>query len=159
MNKEQFWNLIDTVNKESDRTQDGILLTMQKKLLEYPTWEIMDFHNYLKMYMDFADTPNLVAAACAINDGISDDGFTDFRAWLVSLGEDAYKNALKKADSLAEIEIDPEPYVTQFENYGYIASYAYEAKSLLEQEGLEGALKKQVFLAYTQRRRAGAANT
>lgn len=44
MNKEQFWSLIDTVNRESDRTQDGILLATQKKLLEYPAWEIIDFH-------------------------------------------------------------------------------------------------------------------
>ena len=85
MNKEQFWSLIDTVNKESDRTQDGILLAAQKKLLEYPAWEIIDFHNHLKLYMDLADTPNLVAAAVAINDGISDDGFID----LCLRGEDA----------------------------------------------------------------------
>lgn len=145
MNKEQFWSLIDAVNKESDQTQDGILLATQKKLLELSAREIIDFHNYLKLYMDLADTPNLVAAAVAINDGVSDDGFTDFWAWLVSLGEEKYRNALKKADSLAEIEIDPEPYATQFECYGYIDSYAYEVKKLLEQKELKEVCENEYF--------------
>ena len=146
MNKAQFWNLIDDVNQATERQgKDAILMATQKKLLEYPAWEIIDFHNHLKLYMDLADTPNLVAAAVAINDGISDDGFTDFRAWLASLGEDAYRSALKKADSLAKIEIDLEPYATQLEFYGYIASYAYEVKMMQEQKGIDALCENEYF--------------
>ena len=138
MNKAQLWNLIDDVNQATERQEkDAILMATQQKLLELSAREIVDFHNYLTLYMDLADTSNLVAAAVAINGGISDDGFTDFRAWLVSLGKDTYRNALKKADSLAEVEIGSEPYGTLFEFYGYIASYAYEVKMMQEQKGME----------------------
>ena len=122
---------------KSIEKQDSILLTTQEKLLQLPLQEIIGFHNYLRWYMDLADTPNLVAAAVAINDGTSDDGFTDFRAWLVSQGQEVYRKALKCADSLAELDIPQESYYTQFELYGYIGSYAYEVKSLLEQKSIQ----------------------
>ncbi len=138
MNHKEFWSLIDEVNREAESwNQDSILLTTQEKLLQLPLQEIIGFHNYLRWYMDLADTPNLVAAAVAINDGTSDDGFTDFRAWLVSQGQEVYRKALKCADSLAELDIPQESYYTQFELYGYIGSYAYEVKSLLEQKSIQ----------------------
>lgn len=138
MNHKEFWSLIDEVNREAESwNRDSILLTTQEKLLQFSQQEIIGFHNYLKWYMDLADTPNLVAAAVAINDGTSDDGFTDFRAWLVSQGQEVYRKALKRADSLAELDIPQEGYYTQFEFYGYIGSYAYEVKSLLEQKSIQ----------------------
>ena len=137
MNHKGFWSLIDEVNRKAQPwDRDSILITTQKKLLERPRKEIVEFHNYLKWYMDLADTPNLVAAAVTINDGTSDDGFTDFRAWLVSQGQEVYRGALKRADLLAELDIPKEDYYTQFEFYGYIGSYAYEVKSLLEQKSI-----------------------
>lgn len=138
MNKNEFWNLIDEVNQETDNNdRDGILKATQTKLLEYPLQDIVDFHNYLMFYQDLANTPPIEAAAIVINDGISDDGFLDFRAWLVSKGKDIYTNALKSGDSLADVAISSEPYATEFEFYGYIASYAYELKSFLEQKGIK----------------------
>lgn len=138
MKHQEFWNLINAVNQEAEPwNRDSILLTTQKRLLELPLPEIIGFHNYLKWYMDAADTPSLVAAAVAINDGTSDDGFNDFRAWLVSQGQEVYRKALKCADSLAELDIPQEDYYTQFEFYGYIGSYAYEVKSLLEQKSIQ----------------------
>jgi hypothetical protein len=35
-----------------------------------------------------------------INGGMSDDGFTDFRYWLISRGRDVYERALADPDSL-----------------------------------------------------------
>lgn len=137
MNKDQFWSLIDTVNQETDKDKDSILIATQEKLLKLSLSEIIDFHNLLKCYMDLSDTPNLVAAAITINNGISDDSFMDFRAWLVSQGKTVYTNALKNADSLAQMDIDLDPYSTIFELYGYISSYAYSVKSLLEQKSVE----------------------
>ena len=111
MNHKGFWELIDVVNQEAEPwNRDSILLTTQERLLELPLPEIIDFHNYLKWYIGAADTPSLVAAAVAINDGTSDDGFNDFRAWLVSQGQEVYRKALKCADSLAELDIPQEDY-------------------------------------------------
>ena len=47
----------------------------------------------------------LWTAASLMCDGCSDDGFTDFRAWLIAQGKDAYMSALADPDSLAELEV------------------------------------------------------
>lgn len=144
MNHKEFWKLIDDVNQKAKPwDKDSILMGTQKELLELTSQEIIDFHNLLKFYMELADTPCLTAAAIAINDGVSDDSFTDFRAWLVSQGRDTYQKALKCADSLAELDIPAAPYSTIFELYGYIGSYAYRAKCLLENKGIQGMDKNE----------------
>ena len=44
---------------------------------------------------------DLWAAACLIGGGCSDDGFIDFRAWLIAQGHDWYQKAAASSDSLA----------------------------------------------------------
>lgn len=55
--------------------------------------------------------------------GCSDDGFIDFRAWLIAQGRDVYLSALADPDSLAEVT----PYGDCcFETLSYVGDYAYE---------------------------------
>lgn len=55
--------------------------------------------------------------------GCSDDGFIDFRAWLIAQGKEVYLNALRDPDTLAEVE----PYGDCcFECMSYVGDYAYE---------------------------------
>ena len=55
--------------------------------------------------------------------GCSDDGFIDFRAWLIAQGKEVYMNALRDPDTLADIE----PYGDCcFECLSYVGDYAYE---------------------------------
>ena len=55
--------------------------------------------------------------------GCSDDGFIDFRAWLIAQGRDTYLSALADPDSLAEVI----PYGDCcFETLSYVGDYAYE---------------------------------
>lgn len=65
--------------------------------------------------------------------GCSDDGFIDFRAWLIAQGKEVYLAALADPDSLAEVE----PYGDcSFELMSYVGEYAYKqltGKSTYEQ--------------------------
>jgi len=55
--------------------------------------------------------------------GCSDDGFIDFRAWLIAQGRDVYLSALADPDSLAGVI----PYGDCcFETLSYVGDYAYE---------------------------------
>ncbi|MDD4496516.1 MAG: DUF4240 domain-containing protein, partial [Eubacteriales bacterium] len=73
---------------------------------------------------DMADTGGVFAASCFFNDYMSDDGFNDFRMWLISRGRDTYMAALKNPDTLADLEM-PEDIQstmdTRWEGYGYVA--------------------------------------
>ena len=55
--------------------------------------------------------------------GCSDDGFIDFRAWLIAQGREVYFAALADPDSLADVV----PYGDcRFEQLSYVGDYAYE---------------------------------
>lgn len=82
------------------------------------------FHNVLYAYVDLAYQYGLWDAASVIKEyGCSDDGFMDFRAWLIAQGRDVYMNALKDPDTLADIQ----PYGDcSFERIAYVGECAYE---------------------------------
>ena len=83
-----------------------------------------DFHDILQAYEDLADQYGLWDAASVIKEyGCSDDGFIDFRAWLIAQGKEVYMDALREPDTLA----DAEPYGDCcFECLSYVGDYAYE---------------------------------
>ena len=83
-----------------------------------------NFHNILHAYEDLAYQYGLWDAASIIKEyGCSDDGFIDFRAWLIAQGKEVYMNALKDPDTLADIQ----PYGDcSFECMSYVGDYAYE---------------------------------
>lgn len=124
MDKNTFWHIIDSVNSEvSGSDLEGVLRMTQAKLQDYSPQEIAVWANFLRYYRDLADTSGVFAASCVLNDYMSDDGFMDFRAWLISRGKEVYLAALRDPDSLVGIEI---PKSTRFESYGYVAYDAYK---------------------------------
>ena len=127
MDKNTFWRVIDEVNSKVLATdQDGIIQATKEKLcFEYSQQEIAVWSNYQQYYRDLADTSGLFAASCCLNDCMSDDGFNDFRMWLISQGKEVYLAALKEPDSLAKL--DTPKNTTRFEPYGYVAYDAYDA--------------------------------
>ena len=125
MNKETFWKIIDEVNATVPSDDyDRIVEATQNKLREYSEKDIAIWANYLWEYNDLADTSGIYAASSCLNDGMSDDGFTDFRTWLISRGKAVYLEALENPDSLAKSDL---PFnTTAYETYGYVATDAYE---------------------------------
>ena len=61
--------------------------------------------------------------------GCGDDGFIDFRACLISLGQDRYAKALQDPDSLAEIVDLSDVPDMQSEGFQYVASKVYREKT------------------------------
>ncbi len=123
MDKNTFWHIIDSAGSEVNCLDlEGVLRTTQEKLQAYSPQEIAVWANFFRHYRDLADTSGVFAASCVLNDYMSDDGFLDFRAWLISRGKEVYLEALKDPDSLAGLEI---PKSTRFESYGYVAYDAY----------------------------------
>lgn len=112
-------SLIDEVNSEIDRTDEKTILNAtERKLMKFSASDIVDWHNIKSLYMDLAYRNNLWAACAATHSHCSDDGFIDFRSWLISQGKEVYMSALHDPDTLAGVDI-PEG-KANFERYGYI---------------------------------------
>ena len=120
-----FWQL----NAEA-REGAGTDTARQSELLEERLTalsgeQILDFEHTRHEIDRRAYTWDLWGAAYVIEDGCSDDCFRDFRAYLISLGPDAYEAALRDPDSLADVAEDAEK--GDWENADDVAPDAYES--------------------------------
>lgn len=107
MNKEQFWRIVEDVRSSADpRDQGAILFALQEQLRKLPSAEIMEWQEIFQFYDDAAYREELWAASGAMGAHCSDDGFMDFRSWLISQGRDVYMTALRDPESLAEVDTE-----------------------------------------------------
>lgn len=124
INKESFWDLIHEAKNACGQDMDAMLAYLIDRLVSMGPTQAQDFHDILHAYEDLADKFGLWDAAGVMKEyGCSDDGFIDFRAWLIAQGRDAYLSALADPDSLAEVIPYGDCY---FETLSYVGDYAYE---------------------------------
>ena len=87
MNKEGFWKLIDSSRKKSEGDLEEQVDILRRQLQQLEASEIVQFDKIFRKYWARAYTWDLWGAAYIIGGGCSDDGFLDFRGWLISKGE------------------------------------------------------------------------
>ncbi len=139
MNKDTFWRIIDEANSETDQNnQSAILEVTEKKLLAFSSKDIVDWHNIKRMYMDLAYRNDLWAACAATQSHSTDDGFIDFRSWLISRGKEVYMDALNDPDTLAGHDFAIG--TADFELYGYVAYDCYAIQMAMESKGVKSFL-------------------
>ena len=120
MGPDAFWDLIAGAKRECGQDMDASLQWLTERLTALGPQQAQDFHDILHGYKHLAYKYGLwTAATMMCGDGCSDDGFMDFRAWLIAQGKEVYLAALADPDSLADVE----PYGgCQFESFSYVAS-------------------------------------
>lgn len=127
MNKEEFWQTIETVNRlVPDGNQEMVSKRMYEELVQHSPQDILDWYLISQEYLKAAYRNDLWAAATALGAHVSDDGFIDFRTWLISQGKDVYMDAMRDPDTLAKnpnIGMD-----MNFEGFAYCAIEAYSEK-------------------------------
>jgi hypothetical protein len=122
-----FWELVDKTREASgdNPLEQAKLLT--NALAQLPEKEILAYDVLLQRLMDEAYRADLWEAAYILGCGCSDDGFMDFRAWLIGRGKSTFEQALSDPESLAEVvEVGQE---TQVGVLLYVAPHAYEQKT------------------------------
>ena len=107
---------------------------LRDRLVAMGSEQAQAFHDILHVYEGLADRYGLWDAANIMMEWCSDDGFIDFRAWLIAQGKEVYLSALKDPDTLADIE----PYGNCcFESLSYVGDDAY--RQLTGQNAYENA--------------------
>src|SRR5262245_32845411 len=100
MTRDEFWEHI-RASKRKD--PDGHVERLTKRLTKLPVEEIIDFEHWWETACAEAYFWDLWGAAYTINGGCSDDGFIDFRTWLVLQGREVFEAAVKHPDSLSDV--------------------------------------------------------
>ncbi len=126
MEVEQFWKLVERTHQNSNGAPDKQAELLIDELAKLSEADILSYQSILDDMVDKAYIGELwdVAFILASGWGCSDDGFIDFRGWLIAQGKDVYEKALSDPESLVDIvEFGQE---TQWEVLLYVAVYAYE---------------------------------
>jgi len=127
MEKSTFWQLIDASRDDADGDAEAQIETLTERLSGLGSDEIVEFDRLFSEFHDRAYDWGLWGAAYIIGGGCSDDGFMDFRGWLISRGEGIYEAALANPDSLASVVNEDDD--CQVEGFQYAASQAWEGKT------------------------------
>jgi hypothetical protein len=98
MTLDEFWEHIHAT-KCDDPEEHAVRLV--ERLVALPPDDSADFEHLWWALKNQAVHMNLRGAAYVIGGGLSDDGFSDFRSWLVLQGRAVFEAALADPDSLA----------------------------------------------------------
>jgi hypothetical protein len=123
-----FWELVDE-SRHRAKGHSVIQIALLKEMLEgLPPEEIVAFGHRFDELHARAYTWDLWGAAYLVGGGCSDDGFADFRGWLISQGEEVYESALANPESLAPVA---ERYKCkcQVEGFQYVSMEAWTKKA------------------------------
>jgi hypothetical protein len=141
MTREQFWKIIADSRRDFDPNRHDGNMYMQAERLEQllsamPVEEVREFGRiFAQLYFD-AYRRDLWGAAYVIEGGCSNDGFMDFRFWLISMGREVYEAAMADPESLVNVAYAPGIEVCAFEEFGGIASGVLEAKGVPDPPGV-----------------------
>ena len=143
IDQDTFWQLIDQSKKQPgdpERWLRDELAAMGKE----QAWM---FNAIASVYIGLAYQYGLWTAATVIDEGCySNDGFGDFRAWLVGQGKDVYMAALAGPDSLAD---GPNYLDRQFSRLAYAGEDVYQdltgsPTNWIYEEHMESVLEREL---------------
>ena len=124
MNRDQFWEIIDSAISSVSST-DEVALKVTQSLEQLEPSGIISFKQHQLDVEAESYRWDLWAVAYIINGGCSDDGFDYFRAWLVANGRDKFDKAMSNPESIGEWADGDADY----EDMLYVADTAYQNKT------------------------------
>ena len=123
INKDTFWTLIEQAKEHCGQDLDASTRWLVDQLVSMGPEQAQNFYDISHGYQALAYQYGLWNAASIMRDGCSDDGFLDFRGWLIAQGRDVYFNALKDPDSLADVPVYGN---CCYESLSYVGERAYK---------------------------------
>lgn len=109
MDETGFWRVIDPLKSLAVDAREARLAAV---LAEMPESDVHAFAAEYTKVMNRAYTWDLWGAGYVVMQGCSDDGFKEFRNWLISEGRVTFEAVLAEPDRLVEITripVSPEP--------------------------------------------------
>ena len=127
MNKQMFWQLID---ESRDACKDNIkdmAKYLEGRLSSLSLDDAKSFCGIFDTYHRAARLDGIASIGNLMNhEMLTDDGFTDFRNWLIAQGKDIYLETMKNPEILAEKAGEPIEGWYEFETLGYVGTRVVE---------------------------------
>jgi hypothetical protein len=126
MDRNTFWSLVERT-RPPDNDPIRHCEDMTDLLTTLEPEEIASFASHFHQLHQEAYRYDLWSAIYEIDGGCSDDGFIDFRSWLVMQGRDVYDTVQTDPQYLGEITL--EDCAMAFELFMYMAGKAYHRRT------------------------------
>ena len=138
----RFWELIEASRSDwdpqaRDGNQEAQVKRLESLLSALPAAEVLEFAREEVRNSWQAYRCDLWDVATMATGWASDDGFIDFRSWLISMGRAVYQAALEDPDWLVEVLDAPGVEYPGFEDFGYVAQRVYERQTGAEMPELD----------------------
>ena len=128
MTENQFWSIIEK-GKNSKNNSIEINDIVGAELRTLSASELVQYQKIFHIFFENAYTWDLWNACIIIQSGCGDDSFMDFRASLISLGKEIYKNTMKDPDFFASLDEEKISNRIYNEDFIGLAAYIYEKKT------------------------------
>jgi hypothetical protein len=138
MNKKRFWDIIEASRigfdpKQYTESREKQISQLHQLLSSLSIKELRAFEKAFSARMDEAYSPpeeGLWAVASDIGGGCSEDGFDDFRIWLISMGREVYEAAIRNPETVYQVVeqagLGDDAF---FEEFQYVASRILDEKT------------------------------
>ena len=103
MRTDDFWAVIGRATADRPASPAEVAKRAAADLASRDPEEIVAWARHLDKVMVASGTQDLWAAAYLINGGCSDEGFDNFRGWLIAHGRETVARSVRSPDSLAEM--------------------------------------------------------
>lgn len=121
-----YWQIIENSLQDADtleQQEDNLI----EELSHLTAEDIIGFRLRTEFFMFQSYSNELWCAASIMNDGCDDDGFQNFRLWLISQGKQIFTDAMVDPDNLSTYfeEGFNEDDLYEFEIFGVVANKAF----------------------------------
>jgi hypothetical protein len=103
MRTDDFWAVIGRATADRPASPAEVAKRAAADLATREPEEIVAWARHLDKVMVASGTEDLWAAAYLIHGGCTEEGFDNFRGWLIAHGREAVARSVKSPDSLAEM--------------------------------------------------------
>nr|WP_296068121.1 DUF4240 domain-containing protein [uncultured Actinoplanes sp.] len=103
MRTDDFWAVIARATADRPASPGEVAKRAVADLATRDPEEIVAWGRHLDKVMVASGTDDLWAAAYLINGGCSDEGFDNFRGWLIAHGRETLARSVRSPDALADL--------------------------------------------------------
>jgi hypothetical protein len=144
MSEDEFWKIIQISIDQSRGNYQKQLDALSRQLKSLSKDNLDKYSRIFHLLHDKAYMWSLWEVAYIMNGGCGDDGFIDFRYWLISRGRKIFEAVLENPDNIADFPVKPdEEGFYSFEEFGYVAMEVYDEKFNGEVPDLDFELKRE----------------
>ena len=127
MNKEMFWQLIDESREACKENIKDMAKYLEGRLSSLSLDDAKSFCGIFDTYHKAAGLDGIASVGNLMNhEMLTDDGFIDFRNWLIAQGKEIYLETMKNPEILADKAGEPIEGWYEFETLGYVGTRVVE---------------------------------